>query len=139
MKKLYLLFFTIYLLIPNYAYPFIDLKKYAECDIKVEIENFFKEKKPLRGVSFKYIAYDKEFLYWDYDLEDEVFKEKKKYDGKKFLKTSKHHVKQGHHYWIKFNKINGKISIFAPYEKNLIFYGNCEKTTRLKINKTKFK
>ena len=75
MKKIHFLFLIIYIFVPNYSGAFIDLKKYAECEIGIkDFANWHNIGKPLKELSFKFIAYDKEFLYWDYDQEEEIFK-----------------------------------------------------------------
>ena len=138
MKKFHLLFLIIYIFLPNYSGAFIDLKKYAACEVDLDFANWYNNGKPLKKLSFKFIAYDKEFFYWDYDQEEEIFREKNYYEGKKFLKSGRFIVSEGYSYWIKFNKIDGSIQVLAPSEKNIIYSGNCEKTTKSKINKTKF-
>ena len=139
MKKFHLLFLIIFIFLPNYSGAFIDLKKYAECEIGIkDIEGWYNTTQTFRELSFKFIAYDKEFLYWDYDQEEEKFKDSNDYEGKKILNSGKFLVSEGYSYWIKFNKIDGSIQVSISSKKNIILNGNCEKTTKSKINKTKF-
>ena len=137
MKKISFLFLIVYLFSLNNAYALLNLKTYTKCDMEYA-GNFILGKKPYG--SFKYFAFDKKYFYWDYDEEKEEFSREMDYSGKNILVSEimMSHIKFSDNYRILFRKKTGVLEIYFPKPDILALKGFCEKTTKFKMNKSKF-